>query len=135
MYSANDPLLYLASHSPCSRVGILKELKNAGPSEGREVVVDFPEDPNWKGLFEELEKAPPEALKVLEPVLYTLYSGSERGQLSIGSTINTRFDKKQSFRLFRRNSRFDKKVSGSAWLVTEPEDGTIQLPRIAIAWI
>ena len=45
-------------------IGILTEMKNSGPSKGRQVEVDFPEDHDWSALYDELEKIPPEPLKV-----------------------------------------------------------------------
>ncbi|XP_067945984.1 uncharacterized protein [Watersipora subatra] len=49
-------------------IGILTELKNSGPSKGRQVEVDFPEDHDWSALYDELERIPPEPLKVGEEV-------------------------------------------------------------------
>ena len=49
--------------SICS-IGILTELKNTGPSKGRQVEVDFPEDHDWSALYDELERIPPDPLKV-----------------------------------------------------------------------
>jgi len=43
---------------------MLSELKNTGPKQGRQVEVDFPEDHDWTGLFDELEKVEVEPLKV-----------------------------------------------------------------------
>ena len=39
-------------------------MKNKGPSEGREIRIDFPTDHDWKGLFEEIEKVPDPPVKV-----------------------------------------------------------------------
>lgn len=39
-------------------------MKNTGPSKGRQVEVDFPEDHDWTALYDELEKVPPIPLKV-----------------------------------------------------------------------
>ena len=47
----------------CS-IGYLTELKNSGPSKGRQVEVDFPEDHDWSALYDEIERVPPEPLKV-----------------------------------------------------------------------
>ena len=48
----------------CFSVGFLTEVKNKGPSEGREIRIDFPTDHDWKGLFEEIEKVPAPPVKV-----------------------------------------------------------------------
>ena len=36
-----------------------------GASEGTIVIVKFPENAEWKGIFEEIEKMPAEPLKVV----------------------------------------------------------------------
>lgn len=56
----------------CS-IGVLSELKNHGTSNRRQVEVNFPEDDDWDGFYDELEVVPPEPLKVSPSLIYFYY--------------------------------------------------------------
>lgn len=51
-------------HLHFDSIGYLTGLKNTGPSKGRQIEVDFPEDHDWSALYDEIERVPPETLKV-----------------------------------------------------------------------
>jgi len=53
----------------CQRVnifskGTLKEIKSEGPANDLIVIVNFPENHDWKGLYSEIELAPSCGLEV-----------------------------------------------------------------------